>query len=263
MQNKERVIEEKWNLGRGPIVFTGGPASCQGYVELINKSGEDVEPKPIAITSLEPHSRQGRLSAAARVSVRLGPYQRQRVPIEVALDPATPPGSYTGQLSCGSQTEDVVIHVLETWDLRIVPQSVTITASPGEKVALQILFTNLGNIDVTVPKSVPLDLEHNLEIGRHLNTALKAAGKEGFEKFLDRLVQELAEAAISPATVQFKPEGARLRAGETSEIDLEIRLPEDLKKNRVYRGTMKFKNARLTLEVECAGAPVVPPGRQK
>src|SRR5262249_10081852 len=129
--------------------------------------------------------------------------------------------------------------------------------------ALRILFTNLGNIEITLPNSISLYLEHNLEIGRHLNAALKTAGNQGFEKVLDRFVQELAQAAVSAATVQFKPEGAKFGTGETKQVELEIQLPEDLKKNRVYRGTMKFKNARLVLEVECTGAPNVSPRRQK
>jgi hypothetical protein len=185
------------------------------------------------------------------------------VPIEVALDPTTPPGRYTGQLSCGSQTEDAVIHVLGYWDLQIAPQKVTITASPGERVSLHLLFTNLGNTEVTLPRSVPLHLEHDLEINRHLDTALKAAGQQGFLKFLDRLVQELAEAAVSAATVQFRPEGTRFYSSETKEVELEIQFPKDLKCNSVYKSTLKFRNARLVLEVECTTVPAASPRRPK
>ena len=224
-------------------------------MELINKSAEDVEPKALAITNLEPRSEHGRLPTAARVSVRLGPHERLRVPIEVALDAATPPGSYAGQLSCGSQREDVVINVLENWDLRIVPQRVTIKASANETVVLPVLITNLGNIELALPDSVSLHLEHDLEIGRLLDTALIAAGRQGFAKFLDRFVEELAGSAIDPATVQFKPGAVKFRAGETRQVELEIHLPPNLHENRLYRGMMKFWNARLTLDVECLGQP--------
>jgi hypothetical protein len=263
MDNKERAIDEKCSLGRGPIVFAGAPTSCQGYVELINQSTEDVEPKAIAITKLEPNPGQRRLPAPARVSVRLGPHQRVCVPIEVALDPTTPPGSYTGQLSCGSQTEDIVVNVLENWDLRILPGSVNITASPGERVALRVLFTNLGNTDITLPSSLSLYLEDKLEIGRYLNAALKTASKQGYEKFLDRFVEEMAEAAVGTATVHFKTHGAKFRSGENRQVELQIQLPEDLKKNRVYKGLMKFKNARVVLEVECTESPDVSQRRKK
>jgi hypothetical protein len=263
MYNKKRPRDERCSLGRGPIGFAGAPMSCQGYVELINESAEHVAPKAIAITKLKPDPGQGRLPAPARVSVRLGPHQRVCVPIEVALDPTTPPGSYTGQLSCGSQTEEIVVNVLENWDLRILPGSVNITASPGERVAVRVLFTNLGNTDITLPDSLPLYLEDKLEIRRYLNAALKIASNQGYEKFLDRFVEELADAAVGTATVQFKTDGAKFRSGENKQVELQVQLPEDLKKNRVYKGLMKFKNARVVLEVECTNWPDMSQRRKK
>jgi hypothetical protein len=245
----------EWVLGPGPVVCTGAPASCQGFVELINRTAEEVRPKTIAITGLELGSRQGAPPLAATVSARLGPHQRLRVPIEVVLDPATRPGSYRGHLSCESQQEDIVIHVLEHSDLNIVPNRLTIKAGANETVALPVLITNLGNIEFTPPESVSLHLEHELEIGRLLDTALIAAGRQGLTKFLDRFVEELADFAIGPAQVQFKPGAVKFCAGESRQVELEIHLPENLKENRSYRGMLKFWNARLTLDVECLGQP--------
>jgi hypothetical protein len=263
MEKQETVVEEKWGLGAGPIVLTGRPASCQGYVELINRSAEDVEPRAVAITGLDLGSRQRHPPAVARVSARLGPHARVRAPIEVTLDPTTPPGSYTGQLYSGSQREELVIHVLENWDLRIVPQSVTVTARPGDKLALRIAITNLGNIEFTLPNSVPLHLDHKLELIQCLNTALRAAGRQGFEKVLDRFAQELAEGVVGPATVKFKLEDPRIRAGETKQVELEIQLPDEMKSDRGYAGKMRFKNTSLRIEVECKEAPQSSPRRQK
>jgi hypothetical protein len=263
MRNQERVVQEKWGMGPGPIVFTGGPTSYQGYVELINSSAEELEPRAIAITDLELNSGQGRPPPAATVCARLGPYEHLWVPIEIVLDPATPPGSYTGQLSCGSQREDVVIKVPENWDLRIVPQRVTVIAGGDATVALRILITNLGNSEFTVPSPASVHLTHDLDIGRHLNTALRAAGKEGYEKFLDRFVLELAGDAVGDAIVQFKPEGAKFRTGETKPVELQIRLPDDLRTCGIYRGTMKLRNARLMLEVKCTGERKASPRRRK
>lgn len=254
-RNHEAAQQAKWVLGPGPIVCTGAPASCQGYVELINHTAEDVQPKTIAIAGLELGLGQGAAPPAARVSARLGPHERLRAPIEVVLDPATPPGSYKGQVSCGSQREDIVIHVLENWNLNIVPHRLTIKASANETVALPVLITNLGNIEFTLPNSVSLHFEHDLEIGQLLDTALMAAGRQGFAKFLDRFVEELADSAIGPATVQFKPGGARVCAGETKQVELEIHFPANLRESILYRGMMKLWNARLTLDVECLGQP--------
>jgi hypothetical protein len=263
MENNEGEME-KCHVGPGPIVFTGVPRACQGYVELINRSAEVIEPRSIAITHLDPSARQKQLPSAIRVSVRLEPHQHLQVPIEVALDPTTPPGTYKGQLSFGSQREDVVINVLESWDLRFVPQSLAVKAGAGAKVARRILVTNCGNIEFTPPASVSVFVDQNLDFGRHLNTALKEAGNEGYQKFLDRFVRELADDAVSNATVQFKCEKASsIHPGETRQVELQIQLPEDLKMNRVYKGAMKFGNTKLLLEVECTGASDVSPRRHK
>ncbi len=261
IENYDRVPEEQWRLGPGPVILIGYPKSCRGHVELINKSAGSIEPKAIAITNL-PGSEQ-RLPPAVRVSARLAPHQRLRVPIEMALDPTTPPGTYSAQLSCGSQKEDLVIHVLENWDLQILPHNVNIVGSTERRVAVRIFVTNLGNTEYALYGPVSLCLEHDLEIRRHLDSALRAAGKQGFEKFLDRFVQELSEAAVSEASLHFKPEQATIPPGETRAVELEIELPEDLKQNRVYKGTMKFRNAKVVLELDCTGVREGSPRRQK
>src|SRR5262249_4084893 len=146
--------EEKCGLGPGPIVLTGVPRSCQGYVELINRSSEVVEPKAIEITSLDPHARQKHLPPPLRASARIGPHEHLQLPIEVGLDPTVPPGSYEAQLCVGSERRDVVINVLESSDLRFVPQSLAVKAGARARVARRILVANFGNIEFTPPNSV-------------------------------------------------------------------------------------------------------------
>jgi hypothetical protein len=230
-------------------------------VELINNTAEDVQPKTISITGLELGSGQ-EAPPAVTISARLRPHERLRVPIEVILDPATRPGNYKGQLCCGSQREDIVVHVLENWDLNIVPQRLTIKGSANEKVTLTVLIANIGNIELALPDSVSVHLEHDLEIRRHLNTALIVAGRQGFAKFLDRFVEELAGFAIGPATVRFKPAG-KFRAGENRQVELEVHLPPNLHEGRFYRGMMRLWNARLTLDVECLRQPKATRGRPR
>ncbi len=267
MERKEQVSQEKWELGPGPFVLSGPPPVCEGTVELVNRSEEELELTAIAIRHIDLKSQQSPGSAAVGTFARLGPHDRSRVAMRLTLDHTTPPGRYTGELCCGSQREQVLIQVLENWDLRIVPQSVIITASPGEKLALRVLITNLGNIEFNLQNADSIYLDDDQGINRlllnTLNTAIKEAGKQGFGKFLDRFVQEWAEAVVSPATVKSQSEGRVIRPGESKEVKLEIQLPEDLKKNKVYRGRMRFKNAALVLEVECTGAPEISPRRQK
>jgi hypothetical protein len=68
---------------------------------------------------------------------------------------------------------------------------------------------------------------------------------------------------VSAATVQFKPEGVRFRAGETKPVELQIRLPDDLQTNSVYRGMIKLRNASLVLEVKCIVGSKASPRRRR
>ncbi|HEY2815759.1 MAG TPA: hypothetical protein VGK44_01355 [Casimicrobiaceae bacterium] len=263
MEKTQAVVEEKWKLGSGAVVLSGRPTSCQGYVELINTSSETVEPRALAIAGLDFGVAQVRAPETARISARLAPHGRMRAPIEVALEPTTPPGNYTGQLRCGAQQEKLVIQVLESWDLRLLPQSVTVTAKPGEKFMLRTLIANLGNVELALPNSAQLPLEQKLDLGQSLNVALLAAGKQGFNQVLDRFAYALAEGAAGPATVSYGLEESRIRAGESRQVELEIRLPEEMKNGKVYTGRIRFKNALLRIEVECDDGVRMSPRRQK
>ena len=70
-------------------------------------------------------------------------------------------------------------------------------------------------------------------------------------------------AAVGAAKVRFKPEGARFLAGESKPVELQIELPEDLQEGRLYKATIRLRNARLLLEMECIGRSKAPPRRQK
>src|SRR5271167_2701180 len=101
MNEKAGVSEEKWGLGRGPIVLAGRPPVCRGFIDVINKSPEKVRVRTISLASLDLKSVPA--PVAARVFVRLDPHERSRIPVQVHVHHTAPPGTYTGQLLCGSQ----------------------------------------------------------------------------------------------------------------------------------------------------------------
>lgn len=249
MNQKAGMNEEKWGLGPGPIVLIGHPPICQGSVELINNSSERVRLRTIPLTGLDLKSVPA--PAVAKVFARLDPYDRLRAPVQVHLHQAVPPGTYAGEMLCGSQREQVVMHVLEHVSLTVKPSSIWITARPEQKVHLRLFVANLGNVNSTLQPSDVLFLEERQELGRSLTASLKDTGKAGYEKFLDRLVSELAAAGVSPAAVKISADDLEIRPGETRELKVELRVPADLKKNRTYSGRLSFKTAHLLLQVEC------------
>src|ERR1700737_608097 len=98
MERKEYVSEEKWELGPGPFVLSGRPPVCEGTVELLNKSEEELKLTAIPITHIDLKSEQSSGSGTVETFARLGPYGRSRVAMRLTLDHPTPPGRYTGEL---------------------------------------------------------------------------------------------------------------------------------------------------------------------
>lgn len=263
MEKEAVPVEAKWELGPGPFILTGQPPICEGTVELINKSAENLRLREIEIADLDFKSKQTPVPAAARTFARLGPHARSKFPVQLLVGDTLPPGTYTGQLRSGSQRKPVVVHVLERWDLRITPQSAILAGGPGEKLTLRAWITNHGNVNFDLPRSGLIFLEDELEIPRSLTLALKEAGNQGYQKFLDELVKALAENGVKSAPVKIHSEAPVIGPGEAQEVELEVRIPEDMKKNRVYRGSLRFKNTSLSLEVECNGLHEAEPGRKR
>lgn len=251
MERKNELEEPKWELGPGPFVFSGCPPSCLGTVQLVNKSPDKVRVRAIQITGLDLKSVKGRGLEQANVSVRLGPHDRLSVSAQLFLDQSTPAGTYSGQLCCGSQREQVLVYVQENWDLRVIPDKLSIRARAGDKVTKLIFLTNRGNMTYSLGKVALVRLEERERTCRSLATSLTEAGKQGHSKFLDRLVHEMAESEVQPATVKIKVEENEVHPSETKEVELEIQLPQELKKNRTYKGRLALKSARLVLEIEC------------
>jgi hypothetical protein len=251
MTERVGVAAEKWELGRGPITLVGRPPVCRGFVDIVNRSPEKVRVRTILLAGLD--FRSVPAPTTARVFVRLDPHERSRTPVQVHVHETVPPGTYTGELFCGSQKEPVVIHVLENESLDINPTSLSISGSSEQRVNLRIFVTNRGNVTYALRETDIVYLEERKEIRRSLTAALRDAGHTGYEKFLDRFVGELAATGVNPAAAKVRSENANIHPGEVREVKIELRLPDNLKKNRLYAGKLTFKNAQLLLEVECIG----------
>jgi hypothetical protein len=252
MNEKPAMTEEKWELGRGPVILVGRPPVCHGFVDLINKSAERIRVRLISLAGLDLKSIPAPVTA--HTFARLDPHERSRIPLQVNLHPAVSPGTYSGELLCGSQKEPVVLHVLESERLEVNPRFLSITGRPEEKINLRVFVTNHGNVPFTLRDTDLIYLEEKNDFCRSWTAAAKEAGKAGYEKFLDRFVSEMAAIGVNPAAVKIRSERSEIHPGEVREVKLELRLPDNVKNNRVYSGTLVFKNVPLRLEVECTGS---------
>jgi hypothetical protein len=246
---------DAWQLGRGPFIFGGAPPICVGDLELINASDEKVKVRTIPVVGYEDSAVSNFGLAELRVGVRLAPRDRTRARAYFFLDPHAPPGTYSADLSCGSQREPVVVHVWEKQSLRVDPDEIRLRGAGGDVLTTLVVITNEGNVTETMRDLALVFLEERNWVGRSLVHALREIkAEEGHQAYFDRLVRELRVTLARPARVTLRSDDSELRPGETREVELEIALPAELVKGRTYFGQTPFMSGELFFEVECIGA---------
>jgi hypothetical protein len=251
MQTGARLADENWALGSGPFVLSGRPPHLEGIVELTNRSARRLEVGAIALHGLNLKSHPGPVPEAVAAFARLDPNERASVRMRLTLDPTLPAGRYGAHLSCGAQHEEIVIEVLENITLSVNPAGVSISAAPGQKIKFQVFVSNRGNVATTPQAPDSIYLNEDRDVLEVASQVAKESGKDGFQKFLDRFLREWADGVAGPAAVHVKPRRTTLHPGETKEVEVEVDLPDDMRRKRVYKGKIRFRNAAFALEVDC------------
>ncbi len=199
-------------------------------------------------------------------------HQQQRGPVTISLDPATPPGEYRAEIELAGGTRPVVLHVTESIDLTVHPQSIVVLNQRGIQ-RRRIVVTNEGNVPFAVGDLGDVDLRDDMLSERTrlaLEPVTRAAQIEG--KDLDGPALVLLRLAPADA---FREDGLSVRShgpavtvvpGETVVIDLDVTLQAELPPNSRYRGRTPLLTRDLEFVV-VSSAPaqdaVAPEKREK
>ncbi len=245
---------EAWRLGEGPFIFSGLPPLCVGAIDLINESDEKVRVRRIPVLGHKDEALSSLGLDELRVATPLPPRQRTRARAFFRVDPYTPPGTYTADLSCGDQHEKVIVRVWEKVSLRVDPGEIRLRGAAGETLSTIVVVRNEANTIQTHRDVALVFLEERNWIGRSLVFALRETKEEeGHQACLDRVLHELKISLARPARVMVRTEFSELHPGETRELDVEITLPAELVKGRMYFGSTNFMGGKLNFKVECNG----------
>lgn len=250
------------------IILVGPPEALHGEVRLQNQGTKSVVLREVQLHSepLAPASATTPVTYALP-PVALRPGQTRDIPLDLALGHHTTPGEYHGELDVAGQVLPAVLHVTETVHLDLSPSQLVIENRAGVMIAKRVVFSNRGNVPLPIGAIGPVPLEDEFLQCRILRGALAAVGdqKKSLEEYIAEVVRQargtLEEAGFlrvynTAGTLVLQP-------GEVRPIDLNIRLPEKLRKHTLYRGVTKLYNARLKFVVgrapdEQAPEPVEP-----
>lgn len=255
-----------------PLVLVGPPRGVRGELSLQNPTDRKViirEPRvrPASISTDIPIKKAagGRKAAADTPAVTravlsespmvmrriiMRPGQSRPIPVALALDPRTPPGTYNAELEIHGQQRSVVIHVIEDVALTIAPGEIVLPNRPGEKVEKRVVFTNDGNVPVSVRSLGTVVLDEELVHCRALRGALSDVGEtmESLDDFiaaLGRRYKKLYETLV----LKVKNAEVIIEPGQTKSVDLTITLPEKLESRSRYSGYAAISTSSLTFTI--------------
>src|SRR5687768_5909566 len=112
-----------------PLILVGPPRDLRGEFRVQNSTARKIIVRQPRLTAAAPRGKAaaaGKTAAEAlpdmalalrRIVVRPG--QSRPVPVAVALDPRTPPGTYNAALDIDGQQRSVIVHVTEDVALSI------------------------------------------------------------------------------------------------------------------------------------------------
>jgi len=235
-----------------PLVLVGPPRAVRGQFSVSNPGEHKVVVRQVMLRTAV-RLRKGTAAAGAEHALRrivVSAGQTRPVPVALALDPRTPPGTYEARLEIGGEHRDVVVHVTEDVALSIGPAHVVVPGRPGAKVEKRVVFTNEGNVPVGVKSIGPVVLDEELGHCRALRGALDDVG-ETMEK-LDDFVAALGKRyhrIYETLALRVRNEAFTLEPGETRAVDLKITLPEKLESRSRYTGYAAIATSNLAFTV--------------
>jgi hypothetical protein len=242
-------------FGGGPFIFSGVPPILTGEIDLTNPSNEKVKVRSIPVVGRKDRSAKSIGLTELLVGARLAPKQRLRASAQILIDPSTPPGSYSAEVSLGGESKPIVAHVFENAHIHVEPSVIRLRGAGGDVLTSLTVVSNRGNVTETMRDVALVFLEERNWVGRSLVYALReVAEDDGHQAYFDRVVHELRTTNAGPAKVSISGDHDVLRPGETAEVNVEITLPKELIKGRTYIGSTPFMSGKLSFEVEANGS---------
>ena len=230
-----KQYHEHIGLGEDEIILAGPPLSLRGPVILQNSTDEHIFVRELPMKNAK------NADAVFPVHTTLKPREVRSQNVYYSIDPLTPPGTYEMNLQTGIESKKVKLIVHENLDVQLSPQNVFLEGiEPGFKHTKEILFSNKGNIAVTIPGVKHNTLTDMDLICRNLSQAVRSNGDEGIEKTLDAFTKGLKKDVTDWVDISIKEAGQVIEPGQTILLHLTIKLPGDVNKNYHYTGDIRM-----------------------
>jgi hypothetical protein len=250
-----------------PIILVGPPTSLEGEVLLHNAGPEKLILRDVRVRGEAIARRGAEAGGPGELALRrviLRPGQLRRLPLQLALSPTTPPGEYHAEVQVGGHVRQIVMHVTEVVQLEIEPDPVVLDNRPGATLSKQVVFSNRGNVSLTIGEigAVVLDEEFlNCRAGR----AAVMDSEERVHSLDDFLTEYIHQTRVALAEtgllrVHNTAGTFSLQPGEVRAVELEFRIPDKLERRARFFGAAALYTSNLDIVI--APTHAEPAGRQ-
>jgi len=236
-----------------PLVLVGPPRALRGEFRVRNAGDRKLVVRQPTVRPAPPSKKAAaalpqREHVLRRIIVRPG--QSRHVPVTLTFEDATPPGTYEAQLEVEGERQSVIIHVTEEVALSIAPQQIVLPNRAGERVRKRVVFTNQGNVPVTVSSIGTVVLDEELVHCRALRGAIDDVGDtlEGLDDFLVALGKRYKK-LYATLVLRVQNDAVDIAPGETKAVDLKIALPDKLEPRSRYSGYAAISTSSLTFTI--------------
>lgn len=235
-----------------PIILVGPPQALQGELRLHNPGEQKLVLRDARLHQTPSRAAKASLPPVPDFSIRrivLRPGELRRVPLKIPLSPNTPPGEYRGQVEVGGHMREVVMHVTEVVQLQIAPAQLVIDNQPGATLIKHAVFTNAGNVPLTMGDIGPVVLDETLLECRTGRAAIAAVGEKitGLDDYIAEVVRQTKAALEQTGILRVHVNGSplSLAPGEVRPVELEIRIPDNLDRRARYLGVAALYTSNL------------------
>jgi hypothetical protein len=243
--------------GGRAVTLVGAPGPISHQLEFHNSGEQRAILRQATLVSAQLEAAAGHGAGVMMPSVVLHPGQARRVPIRITIPPHTPPGRYEGELLVAGQTVEVVIHVVEIYDLEIAPTEVVLENRAGDRTVRQLVCTNRGNVPLVIGEIGAVVLDDELTNCRSLRAVTAAwpdadGQHDAVDRFVDLFVKEGWKKVVEHSGVlRVHTAGGpqELSPGETQVVNLEITLPDKLEPRTRYTGFAPLYTSDVTFRI--------------
>lgn len=206
----------------------------------------------IAQADFEPSGKLAKYLPARGNALRIRNNPRRGgIAMKMKLAGNTPPGKYEGTIRSGKKSWVTQINVQTDLRASITPAELGFSAKPGTQSKIITTFHNLGNVDVTMPKTAPLGIFDDDGVEAAFASTY---GKQfdDINKFLSNFSARLSKAHGGLMKLTVIRGAGTHPPGATALLEITADIPKETVRGHRYHGvwTTSFANLAVSVTIE-------------